>query len=209
MRISDTHRLLFVHVQKTGGKSVDQVLDNALPDSRWNAGTLTYRHATLRRILRNEPELADYWTFGFVRNPWARMLSWWAMICDQKDRAASGDLESRRLIEVKPLWQFGSECPDFENFVLEGTKQFPALRRRQRDYLTAPGKSADFVGRQEAFAEGLQAVLDRVGRPVPSEQVRVNATGAGASYRDAYTTAARRRVAEVFAADCEAFEYRF
>ena len=32
----------------------------------------------------------DYWTAGFVRNPWARMLSWWRMVERFRDGAERG-----------------------------------------------------------------------------------------------------------------------
>ncbi|MCW2764696.1 MAG: Sulfotransferase family protein, partial [Nocardioides sp.] len=38
------------------------------------------RHSPLELILAREPELTQYWIFGFVRNPWDRMVSWWSMI---------------------------------------------------------------------------------------------------------------------------------
>ena len=78
MVISDSARLLFVHVQKTGGSTIHNRLTEVLPDARQVKGV--DRHATLGQILRAEPELSAYWTFGIVRNPWARLYSWWAMI---------------------------------------------------------------------------------------------------------------------------------
>ena len=77
MLISDERRMLFVHIPKTGGASVEQLLREMCPDAR-SVGK--QRHARLRRILTQHPELEGYWSFGFVRNPWARMVSWYAMI---------------------------------------------------------------------------------------------------------------------------------
>ncbi len=56
--------MLFVHVQKTGGSSVQRILDEHLPDST----PLNPKHGGLANTLKQHPELADYWTFGFVRN---------------------------------------------------------------------------------------------------------------------------------------------
>ena len=88
MLISDSHRFLFVHVQKTGGSTIDNGLTAALGDVRRIPAA--NRHAPLDRLLQLEPGLADYWTAGFVRNPWARMVSWWRMMERFRDGAAEG-----------------------------------------------------------------------------------------------------------------------
>lgn len=76
MLISDRERILFVHVPKTGGSSIERLLRKNCPDHRTKTRTRALgRHAALRRILNEEPEIADYWIFGVVRNPWARMVS--------------------------------------------------------------------------------------------------------------------------------------
>ena len=53
MRISDSKRVVFVHLPKTGGASLEAVLD-AIPDAR---GPMNRRHDTLMQILWTEPEL--------------------------------------------------------------------------------------------------------------------------------------------------------
>ena len=76
MMASDEQRVLFVHVQKTGGQSVEHLLRRHVPDARKVTGLQGAKHATYAAALRAHPELADYWSFGFVRNPWARLWSW-------------------------------------------------------------------------------------------------------------------------------------
>ena len=71
MRISDSRRVLFLHVPKTGGASIEVALDRNVPDIR-----APYpRHSTLGEVLAREPEVGDYWIFGFVRNPCSRSHS--------------------------------------------------------------------------------------------------------------------------------------
>ena len=72
--------MLFVHVQKTGGSTVQSVLLDRLPGAEKLSGLPGAKHALLRTALNRQPELRGYWTFGFVRNPWARLWSWWSMI---------------------------------------------------------------------------------------------------------------------------------
>ena len=102
MLVSDAHRMVFVHVQKTGGVTVSKVLEDLVPDLR-QVPERGIRHTTLAQGLQREPELASYWTFGFVRNPWSRLVSWWAMVqrfkalAEAWPRAGAGQLRQQRL----------------------------------------------------------------------------------------------------------------
>lgn len=203
MQVSDTHRMLFVHVQKTGGSSLDAMLESNIPDLR-KAGRLTDRHATLSRILKAEPELRHYWTFGFVRNPWDRMVSWWSMIQEAKEQ---GD----ERLQTLARWRLMAGYPDFETFVMRGPEDDVAFRRPQYKMLTTRTRRADFIGRQETYADDVRAVFARLGLPVPDEEriERRNVSPDREPYRALYTTELRDRVAKLFRRDIEVFGYEF
>lgn len=205
--VSHQARALFVHVQKTGGSSLDQVLKAAIPDVERPRGD---RHLPLRKILRRYPELADYWTFGFVRNPWARMLSWWLMIQRaERSKAAGEDTIYTRQVTSNPLWcKVLDDYPDFETFILRGTEEIPTLQRPQIAYLRAPGREVDFIGRQESYEQDLHKILDHLGVHWPDSVPRENA-GPDRDYRDYYTPKTRRRVREVFRRDLRRFGYTY
>lgn len=57
MRISDSHKMLFVHVQKTGGNSVEAMLAEHIHDLR-DADGRKDRHEGLGKIVQREPDLA-------------------------------------------------------------------------------------------------------------------------------------------------------
>src|SRR5689334_17835399 len=78
MRVSDEHQVLFVHIPKNAGSTVDAIFDDEVPDSR-RVGNRA-RHVRYKGLVRTEPGLVDYWSFSFVRNPWARMVSWYVMM---------------------------------------------------------------------------------------------------------------------------------
>ena len=214
MLISDGGRALFVHVPKTGGVSVGVVFSRCCPDARSKApGVIPAlgRHAPYERILRAEPQVADYWSFAFVRNPWARMVSWWSMITDWNESwgPASGrpqGVDADRM-RGNDLWRAAAAYADFEEFVLRGTRELPRVSRPQVAYLRAPDREVDFVGRTETFADDLAEVERRLGgTPAPAPHRNRSPHG---TYRDYYSDAARDRVAEVYAADLEAFGYTF
>lgn len=207
VQISDSHRLLFVHVQKTGGNSVARLLGERIDDLRRVRGRKS-NHEPLRLILRREPALAEYWTFGFVRNPWARMVSWWSMIQEVKVRAEDPVRLAGKRLETNDLWRTAATYPDFETFVVRGTTEFAQLRAPQLTALTTRGRRADFIGRQETFDADVRAVLARFNLPIPDETPRRNVSQ-HRPYRDYYTPKTRDLVGELFARDCEAFRYTF
>jgi len=212
MLISDDNRFLFVHVQKTGGSTIDNSLSASLGDVRRIKEA--HRHAPLGRLLQLEPGLADYWVAGFVRNPWARMLSWWRMVERFRDGAERGvERYLDHLSRNKFVAGIVDKHPDFESFVLHATEEHPRLRKPQVEFMNAPsfgtaGRSADFVGRQERLEDDLRVIYDHLGLEWVELQ-SVNIDPGRPDYHDVYTPATRDRIAELFAADLEAYHYEF
>lgn len=211
MIVSHAHEMLFVHVQKTGGTTVDGLLQRNLPDAERVADLPgSSKHATLGTALERHPEFADYWVFGFVRNPWARMYSWYSMIRRRQGLALRGEGEAvRRRVRNNRFWAGVLEaCPDFETFVMECPSRFGRLRRPQVAYLRTPAKSADFIGRTETLATDLRQVFDHLGVPPPTDVPQENA-GPRRDYRDHYTPEMRAQVARLFEPDIRKFGYEF
>ena len=207
MLISDSRRALFVHVQKTGGVTVQSVLEQALPDGRKLGSN---RHATLAQILRKEPGLADYWSFGFVRNPWARMVSWYDMVVRFRAAAERGSPgETGQLLGNAYLRKVAYGYSSFEEFVMCGPDEFPRLRTPQVDYLRADGRQVDFIGRTESLADDLRHVFDHLGLPFPDDVPQKNASKEKVDYRERYTPVSRERVARVFQRDVDELGYEF
>jgi Sulfotransferase family len=207
--VSHPARVLFVHVQKTGGSTVQSVLLGRLPGAEKLAGLPGAKHAHLRAALNRQPELAAYWTFGFVRNPWARLWSWWSMIDRRRGQSEQGHAWATRRIEHNAFWSgVLSDLPDFEAFVMRGPDQFARLRTPQLHYLEAGERRADFIGRTETFSEDLVRLCELLEVEPPPQEPRRNA-GPSTSYRDQFTPAMRDRVAELFEPDLRAFGFEF
>jgi hypothetical protein len=191
--------MLFVHVQKTGGSSIQRILDEHLPDST----PLQPKHGGLAQALRQHPEFADYWIFGFVRNPWARMVSWWSMIRGLKERTPQ-----HRFFANQAMWRDVAAYPDFETFVIQGPEHYQRLGTPQLSYLRAKGgRRADFIGRTESLEQDLRAVLARL--ELPQVEIPHLTRSEHSDHRDYYSPASRARVAELFQLDIRAFGYHF
>ena len=65
MLVSHEHKFIFIHVPKTGGSAIRAVFPGEPPGNR----SIHRRLTTLRGLH------ADYFSWGFVRNPWDRMCS--------------------------------------------------------------------------------------------------------------------------------------
>lgn len=196
--------LLFIHIPKTGGSTVVSVLEQVLPSTRTNKAA---RHQTLSEALAGEPQLADRFVFGFVRNPWARMVSWWAMIQAAAKRAEDGNPMDIGHFRQLPVWRAVRAAADFETYIAEVCPRVARLSRPQVDWLTAESRSADFIGRTEQLESDLHHVFQRLGLP-RTEVPTMNATP-HADYRTYYSPRTRDVVGEMFAADVEAFGYAF
>lgn len=209
MIVSRDKRMLFVHVQKTGGSTVETVLRNTIPDAESVSGLPGSRHARLRAALREHPDYREFWTFGFVRNPWARMWSWYSMIERRGQTAKQGNERVRLRVERSDFWSSVlAEIPDFEAFVLKGPDRFPRLHVPQITYLRAKGRTADFIGRTERLDADLAVACEHIGIPAPVAVPRHNA-GPGGDWRAHYTPEMRQRVADLYALDLRMFGYEF
>ena len=159
MIVSAEGRFVFIHVQKTGGVSVETALTRTFPDAR-SPGLAGRRHAGLTEAVETMPEIRDYYSFGFVRNPWARLYSWHAMVVRRRARADAGNRSFARRLRKNAFWAVVvDELLEFEDFVLRGPDLIERLRTPQVEYLTASGRRADFIGRTESLADDLAQVF--------------------------------------------------
>lgn len=217
------HReFVFIHIQKTGGLSVEECLKGAVPDAtHYPPRHMGARHA--RKILADWDER---FAFAFVRNPWDRLVSWYSMIEKGRRFHEGSPLPARRLkrIQSKPLLRHTLEVleedPSFESFVKYcTTREFRhkgvtySYTRNQIEYLMNQRGEllVDFVGRFERLRGDLAAVFSRVGLEpslVENTLPHKNKTLRG-HYRDFYTSETESIVREKFTRDIEYFGYEF
>jgi len=205
MLISQRPRFLFVHIQKTGGTSLEKVLRAACPQVQQIGCRHDYA-STACKILG--PDYPDYFKFAFVRNPWDRLVSWYSMIVQYS--------QGKPRKKLNGLWQYVLDtASSFEEFILYCTEAVDDEGGRksfvfdQSTYITDNGGSiiVDFIGRYENFARDARYVLDRLGAPA-DDVPQVNRS-VHDGYRQYYTERTRQLVAERYHRDIERFGYRF
>ncbi len=190
--ISDAHKFIFVHLNKTGGTSIEKMFE---PDA--DQKDVRYKHADVAYYRKKFPkQFRDYFKFAFVRNPWDWLVSRYHWSRDrQKLFDYSFDEMLRRLEQRIPL---AADAPWLEKEAL----------RPQFDRLAWRGAIAvDFVGRFEHLQRDFDVVSERL-RIAPRELPHVFATQ-HTRYVDYYDDTTRALVAQHYAPDIEAFGYRF
>lgn len=161
--ISHHHRCVFVHIPKTGGQSVERVFLELLgldwstraplllqPNDHPALGPpklahlLASEYVALKYLPRELYE--SYFTFAFVRDPWARAVSFYKYL------------------------GFEWECsfPDFVRSRLGGSlwRDKHWFIRPQIDFLVDPASGeriVDFVGRLERMQEDFDVVCEKLG----------------------------------------------
>jgi chondroitin 4-sulfotransferase 11 len=197
MVISDRSRCIFVHIQKTGGASIEARLrdgDAGIDASQHQGRRHLFAHAV--RPIAGPERWSGYFKFAFVRNPWDRLVSWYHM-CMQVPAPNAFALYVRQ------------HAPTFEAFVTRATTG-PGERttHNQLDYITdehgAP--MLDFIGRYERLEEDFSRIADRLAlSPALPHANRSHHE----DYRQYYSQATRQIVAERYARDIRHFGYEF
>lgn len=196
-------RLIFVHLRRTAGNSVEIALggielfdaqgrrttcwedDLHRGKTRFNRDLRGHDiHATAADIRRLYPHEFDrFFTFSIVRNPWAQMASLYGRL-HPEDGSPAG---FRRWLE-----RFRRP---------EGTVPRASL------YDAAGRCLVDFIGRYENLQADFDTACDRAGIPRRTLP-RTNAAG-GRDLAALYDAASVGLVAPIFAADIDAFGYAF
>jgi len=201
--IIHSKRLIFVHIQKTGGNAIRTAFGQEVspPEKHFFACDLMNLYGVA--------VWDAYFKFAIVRNPWDRLVSWWSMIAAKRAAFAAGE-------------RFG----EFQNFILKRATTFPEflencdeeiadvdgrkwIYRNQIDYLTdASGQQiVDFVGRFERLQDDFEWVTRTVlGEPVSLPHVN---RSQHQHYSQYYTPALVKMVAHRFERDIEKFQYTF
>lgn len=204
---SRERQLIFVHNQKAAGTSIGDYLRRHVPDLR---GELA-EHALAADVIAQlgRAEWDRHYSFGFVRNPWARLVSWHRMV-----------MERPQIRRADPWWFYvRARGARFEDFILHCVDEVREERngfvhrrsalRNQIDYFTdeAGRDAVNFIGRYEHLARDMAVVQAALG--LPQEPLPwVNRTQPG-DYRSCYSERTQALVAERFARDIARFDYTF
>ena len=191
MTISHQLKMIFIHVHRTGGTALTDVL-------RQNLGgdfDILTQHSNVKTLVPGFLEKYEgYYTFGFTRNPWSRILSWYSLIHlnDQKSLA-----EERKRLEEFIEWDAAA---DF-------TTQF--FHYNSLDYFSnKKGElKVDKIFQYENFESEVGILFNQLNLPLTEVPIR-NETYSK-NYREYYTDKSRSLIAQKCKKDIQYFRYSF
>ena len=215
MILSRGRRFIFVHIPKTGGTALalalegramkDDILIGDTPKARarsrrWRgvkAHGRLWKHSTLADIagLASDEEIAGFFTFTLVRNPWDRALSYYSWL-----RVQGFAHPSVALAKTLPFEAFLRHPQIRTAFRLWPARAYMTDR-------TGTERASAYV-RLEHLETDLAPVEAHLGfrlAPLP----RANASDRPRDWRAAYSDGLARIVAEDCAEDIARFGYRF
>ncbi len=201
--ISLGHRFLFVHVPKTAGNSIQNVLRDYSEDrlvcvaphqdgvERFEVRSDRYglhKHSTLAeyQAALGQEQLERLFKFSCVRNPWERAVSRY-FSPDRGSVSWDPDGFAHFLVCVEPLQHYVS---------LPGLSAPPACF-----------DNVDFYIRFECLNDDFRQVCKHIG--IPFQPLPVRNQSRHAPYREYYDKQSRQLVAEKFAAEIDHFGYAF
>lgn len=188
--ISDKHKYIFVHIAKCGGCSM-----NVLPDTRGTG------HKPLDEIIKNNPGSSDYFSFTFVRNPWARLVSGYSMFKSLSYDCAWVKFDKKEMDFCKKF-----NFKDFIYAVKIGHIVKPHTKPYIGHYFKDPS-DLDFIGKLENYQKDFDTVCDKIG--IPKQKVPHANKSKHKRYTEYYDDETKEIVAEKYARDIDHFGYKF
>jgi len=194
---NDKMRSIFIHVPKVAGTSIVYSIYGC------GMGHVTANHYRWYDANR----FAEFFTFGFVRNPWDRFASAYSYLSERSGSKWDIEWANRNM----------SEAPDFDRFVKklidDRTYRKQVMQwqhfRPQSDYLCDRSGSVivDFVGRFENLKNDFDEVCRKL--EIEVELPHRRPTKTRRPYMEQYDKCSIDLVSELYHTDIKQFGYNF
>jgi hypothetical protein len=192
MIISKKHSFIYIAVPKTGSTSIELALrqldDKTLLHYGKNKKALEAeddnipKHIGAVDLKKEVNKYYEYFRFGFVRNPWERVVSW---VREEGFPLRSGFLNKDNF-ETYPnfFWKQSSD------FLYDGDKCL-----------------VDFIGKVENMQEDFNTICDKIG--IPQLELEYHNKTKHKHYTEYYDDESIELVAKAYKKDIDLFGYKF
>lgn len=210
--INDQYRVILTRIPKSASQSMEVALNEGLTDGWDKEHAIWRQHATLLEIKRfyaSPEQFSDYFKFGFVRNPWSRLVSsfyFWGF----PDNLPESKHKEAFTIFLKREGPFASgKFADMcdPRFYHTPKNIYHHLRPQYEFLFDDQGQRlADFVGKFENLRDDWTTVTNALGVSLllPSRN-----RGANRDYREYYTAETMKIVKKRYEIDIDTFKYHF
>ena len=201
--ISHKHKCIFIHIPKTAGSSIEQILDpQAAADLDALGGGLTAHH-NLQGA--DYPDFPEYFKFTVVRNPWDRVVSAYFYDINMSARNES------RFLERDVIARLGPTKTGFCEFITKHFRDLTHDRHRlhyipQYKWINTDG-DFDYVCRFENLQGDFNTVCDKIG--IPRKVLPHTNKTKHAHYTEYYDDVTRAEVAMLYNIDISSLNYKF
>jgi chondroitin 4-sulfotransferase 11 len=187
--------MLFIHVPKTGGKSIEQAL------SLKEQGHTPISYFLLHHARSVQP----LYKFSFVRNPFDRLVSAFHYLKSGGGNSSDARWAKRMLRGIKTCDEFikALASPHYQSAVLSGVHFRP-----QHDFLSGPNGelAVNFIGHFERLENDFSAVAARL--EITAELPHTNRSARPANWQQFFESeTGRRAVVSMYKADFSMFGY--
>lgn len=229
--ISHEHQCIFVHIPKTAGTSIEHAIwgkehfhqENfyGFPNP-YQTGDLQHLKAFQMQQIVSKKTFNKYFTFSFVRNPWARAVSQYFYTMKIRD-------DLRELLNLPSQATFTEYVHTLEkvhfnphSFINSRYKIlrklpftiYPVLHIQwERQYTFVKDSlgedMVDFIGRFENLRQDFQHVCKKIGLQASLPHRDQGVKRQKIHYSSYYTSTTQKIISNIYAKDIELFEYEF
>jgi hypothetical protein len=191
MFVNHDDKILFVHVPKSAGSTIHIYFKDyykLVGEERLDP-VPEIHHMTYRDIIRQNPTLKTYFSFGFVRNPWDRLLSGFL------------DFKQNRR---------NFQNIDFKYFVhhLRDSNILNDVHfRPQKEFLVDGEDAVSFIGRFENLADDFMTICNNIN--IDFIPLRKHRSTKHDEYTKYYDKEMIKIVENIFKEDIKYFNYEF
>jgi len=178
MILNSQYKFLFVHVPKTAGQSLWRLFPRTKKEHKFYRTHIHAPYFWLKE--RDIPE--DYFSFGFVRNPWDRLVSLYSFSC-QKTIGPNDPFDQEEVKAMgfeKWLYEYDSRMKVDSQYA----DDVPRFQERDQFWWV---DGCDFIGKFERLYEDAIYIHETVGMPI-GEFIHINESK-HKDYREYYTPA--------------------
>ena len=189
--ISNQHKCFFIHIPKTGGATIDNVL--SIGDDVYYENIKMYHYNCNKWRKRYPTEWKTYFKFTFVRNPWDLRVSYYFY------NKTQGNFRGKhaRKKSFSEYVKFYSAC----------CKKKTLIAKPQMYFLGGNINNVDFIGKFENLQQDFNIICDKI--KIPQQQLPHKNATKHKHYTEYYDEETRQIVAEKYAKDIEYFGYKF
>lgn len=213
MPVQHEEKLLFIHIPKTGGSSINDnenfKWDGLVEKINVNDRTYNQRHLTANEIIELNLEDAkifnEYFCFCFIRNPWDRLVSSYFNIGKKYFESFESYVENAQLINE----QYDAGKDPYLDERWEHARKLIVNKffKPQLDFITYNNEIIiDFIGSFENYKEDFKKLCDKLNKPC---EILHSRSSKHTHYSEYYTNETKEIVGEIYKRDIDYFNYEF